>query len=239
MPAKRRKPRGMIGSTTYYGDGKAVFSQVDLPAKKDDIERVVLAAALDAEPPLDLRTFYALTTEPEQLREQDFDFQLTTRSGTKYLDLMEVAPLETVGGSYQKVPAYHSLAERVEAVYAKILTKSAKYGRPRTSVHLLLYATDYRFDLEGGDGDLLAHRLNRREHCFATVLYARLYPGRRAVNRVLFPLSKVELRRLESEKMLEAITEVIFEPRQPLHRLTKEEEEQMRQRRAKKWNPPR
>ena len=118
----------MIGSTTIYGDGQAVFSQIDLPAEKEEIDNLFLAGAMKAKPPLDLRTFYSLTEDPERLREQDFDFRLSTTAGTKYLDLMEAAPLEEVGGTYQKATAFYSVAKRVDAVYASILRKSAKYG---------------------------------------------------------------------------------------------------------------
>ncbi|MGH9894374.1 MAG: hypothetical protein ACREA0_20795, partial [bacterium] len=181
---------------------------------------------------------YSLTKDPERLREQDFDFRLSTTAGTKYLDLMEAAPLQDAGGTYQKATVMYSIGKRVDAVYASILKKSAKYGQPRTPMHLLLYSTDYRFDLEGSEGDLLSHRLNRREHCFATVVYTRLHLDGSAVNRVLFPLSKIELDRLESEKLLESITTLVFEPRQSLHRVTKEEEEQRRQRTTRKSRPP-
>lgn len=151
---------------------------------------------------------------------------------------MEVAPLQESGGTYQRAPAHHSIAELAEAVYKRIANKSAKYGRPRSAVHLLLYATDYRFDISGSAGDLLAHRLHREQHCFATILYTRLNPSSLATNRILFPLSQVELRKLESEELLNSITEVVFEPRQSMHRATPEAEARMRERMARKKAPP-
>jgi hypothetical protein len=135
---------------------------------------------------------------------------------------MEVAILKTSGG-YERTSRMHKLSERCDSVYAEIKSKSDKYGRPSgTHINLLLYATDYRFDLMGSEGDLIAHLLGRRQHNFRTVMYTRLFPDAQAWNRVLFPLSSVEIRKLESEKMLRQISSIVFDPREEIVVLDRE-----------------
>jgi hypothetical protein len=75
-------------------------------------------------------------------------------------------------------------------------------------------------------GDLLAHILNRREHCFATVVFCRPMSGpSRMMKRILFQLSARELKALEGEQMLQRITEIVFDPRAEIVVLDKDRKE--------------
>src|SRR5262249_28981471 len=122
---------------------------------------------------VNLWSLYQLQGDPLQNpREDDFDYILNTNRGTEFLDLMEVAPLNELGGTYDKVGLSYLHGERAEAIYAGILRKAQKYGRThRSRIHLLLYATDWRLRICGGVLDLLSFWAAREDHPFETIVY--------------------------------------------------------------------
>jgi hypothetical protein len=216
--AKRepRKPSGVSGLATirFGGSSQHQFEQLVFPPDKEGIEGMIIAAAMKGDGPLSLRRFYQLTKDPERLPQQDWDFGLETVWGRKYLDLMEGVVL--AAGGYEKASPAQPVGAQADAIYARIKAKSDKYGRPRESIHLLLYTTDYRFRLMSSPGDLVAHLLASHQHCFRTVLYCDPQVGGGAMMRVLFPLSRIEIARLESEPFLRGLTGVHIDLREPI-----------------------
>lgn len=224
MSGKQRKPTGVIGTATLYGDGRQTYDQVVFPARKGAIEHAIVGATLSSKH-FDVRRFYNLREDPIPLPEHGWDFQLNTIFGVRYLELMEVAVLDGTGG-YEGASNIQQLGELADAIYAGIQEKVATYGpNPRSSINLLLYSTDYRFDITGGAEEIIARRLNNRnqfgrtDHCFSTVLYCVPSPEDTTLVRILFPLSKSEVRRLKSEEYLRQITVVHFDLRQRVVRI--------------------
>ena len=161
--------------------------------------------------------------EPVQNAEDHFDFTLPTASGQTYLDLIEMAPLEQVRGSYDRAPKMYKLGDRADAIAAKILEKSADYGAGSSrGVHLLLYTTDFRFDAIGSVADLLVHILHARTHCLRSVVSCDP-SSERCLLRKLFPVSAERRQKLESERFLRRITSVVFDLSEGVTMLPKRE----------------
>jgi len=133
---------------------------------------------------------YNLTGEPIQNPESDYDFTLPTVSGTEYLELMEVAPLEGVGGSYQKASGSYNHGELADFIYDKLIAKSTKYHAcPQPSIHLMLYTTDWRFLVAEGVLFLVAHRCQQTEHNFKTIIYFVPDDATHGEVKIVYPLS--------------------------------------------------
>jgi hypothetical protein len=166
---KRKKPRGRMGLVSLARQPSYV--ELRLPDVKADIEKAILQHAL-ATAVAQKRDIYGLAGTPRQNKENDFDFVLPTKRGEEYIDLMEAAPLEEFGGSYEKVPQEMRAGELATKIYALIERKSSKYPRSaKTPIHLLLYTTDWRLSLPPSVLTLLAYWLRTRQHVFETVAY--------------------------------------------------------------------
>lgn len=108
MENEKRKPTGTIGDLTLYPDGRRPkFTPIQFPTSKAEIESQILHTTLEVARKSGLNP-YDLDRDPEQNPENSFDFTLPTAHGEQYLDLMEVAPLEGIGGSYKKAQDYYN-----------------------------------------------------------------------------------------------------------------------------------
>ena len=113
-------------------------TEFGFPQSKDEIERHIVDLMLGSANKQGLNPF-ELVGEPVQNPENNFDFTIPTPSGEEYLDLMEIAPLDIVGGTHETAPASYMSGEFADIIMTKILTKSQGYGRaPRALIHLLL-----------------------------------------------------------------------------------------------------
>lgn len=172
MKKPPRKPAGMIGPIRMrLADKSAEFTPIRFPKDKAERERYIVTFVTQGilkrgDDP------YQLTGNPVQNPESDFDFTLPTVAGTEYLDLMEIAPLDTVAGSYADAPGSYNHGEMADFICEKVLGKSRKYrAKPQPPIHLLLYSTDWRFRVGDGVLIIVAHCLARGDHGFKTVLY--------------------------------------------------------------------
>ncbi|MCH8081313.1 MAG: hypothetical protein IID52_02875 [Proteobacteria bacterium] len=167
-----RKPTGKIGPITINLEDKtAEFQPLQFPKGKAKIEEFIFKFFIKGLGKAG-RTFYKIVSYPTQNQENDFDFTLETEFGDEYLDLMEVAPLEKIGGSYEAASSSYNHGEMADWVWSKLISKSKKYGSASTPhIHLLLYSTDWRFRLSEGVIRLLAFWAITREHCFKTIIY--------------------------------------------------------------------
>lgn len=171
-PKSKKKPSGTIGPIVIHpGERTAEFRPLQFPADKADLERHIVTFVINGLRKTGLNP-YGLVADPVQNPEDDFDFTLPTESGKEYLELMEVAALEHLPGSYETAPASYNHGELADHVYAKVMTKAKKYGpAPQPPVHLLLYTTDWRFRLSENVLALLGYWCLSGEHPFKTILY--------------------------------------------------------------------
>jgi hypothetical protein len=169
---KHPKPTGVKGHVVLPVDGsRPEFVPIRFPDTKPEIERYVLEATLRSAAKKGVN-LYELTGPPIQNAENHLDFTLLTRGGEEFLDLMEVAPLSYIGGSYEKGPGSYFQGDMADAVIEAVTRKSNKYSsRGSTAVHLLIYSTDWRFRLSGGTQQLVAFYLHRGGHCFKSIAY--------------------------------------------------------------------
>jgi len=163
-----KKPAGELGSL-QIGKGTATYRRKQWPPDKRAIEQAALDSALRAAKSRGVN-LYNLTQPPEQNKENDFDFTLTTSRGPEDLDLMEVV-LRLDKGGYDALPTSYNIAEMVAANLAGILEKSCHYVRASRPLHLLLYSTDWRLALPPHIIDALAAEVARQKHVFSTINY--------------------------------------------------------------------
>jgi hypothetical protein len=197
---KPRKPTGTIGPIIIGPHDRGVeFRPIDFPTDKAEVERYIMTFVISG-----LRktgtNFYKLVGNPVQNPEDDFDFTLPTKSGKEYLELMEVAALDHVGGSYNAAPASYNHGELADYVYAKLMAKAKKYGSPsHVPVHLLLYTTDWRFRLSQNVLALLAYWCLRREHLFKTILYFVPDDATHGEARIVYPIASESLANFDEQ----------------------------------------
>ena len=174
-----QKPTGTTGAVTFGGGEPPTFTPVKFPLAKREIEQLVIQAAFRAsrDTGVNLRTLYQLTAEPRfNPDENDWDILLPTARGEHHLDLMEAAPLNDLGRSYDKLPHSFVQGDRADAIFAEILPKSDEYGvSPCSVIHLMIYSTDFRLHLPSGVLDLLGFRALQRRHVFASIVYLGIY----------------------------------------------------------------
>lgn len=165
----RRKPRGVSGPVYVSATGeRGSFVPIEWPDEKDELEQAILNAALSSAGDLPLP--FELRHPPRQNSENHFDFTLVDSGRDAYLDLMEVAPLDLVRGSYNSAQARYHHGEIVDWIFDKIRSKSDKYTT-EAPIHLLLYTTDWRFHLGPNVLRLLAHYCHHASLVFTSILY--------------------------------------------------------------------
>lgn len=158
----------------YFTSGQDVpLRTFGFPRTKEDIEQHLLDSMLCASKKSGLNPYH-LVGIPDKNPENDFDFTLPTVAGDEYLDLMEVAPLDVYRCTHETAPTSYVNGKFADVIMDKVLAKSSGYGRsPKSAIHLLLYSTDWKFNLTVGLTDLLAFQCRRgsADHCFKTIFY--------------------------------------------------------------------
>lgn len=163
------------------------FQQLDFPKTKEEIEAFIVrgflrdAVANNFLPPL--------SVAPQQNAQDDFDFTLTIEGHeTKSLELMEIAPLEHLRGSYAMAPDKYKPYELAEYIETKVLKKSARYRSSTGSgIVLLVYVTDWHFILSESVFELLKYWLARTSHCFQAIYSYQQIDLAFGVVHVIFP----------------------------------------------------
>jgi hypothetical protein len=163
------------------------FQQLDFPKTKEEIEAFIVrgflrdAVANNFLPPV--------SVAPQQNAQDDFDFTLTIEGHeTKSLELMEIAPLEHLRGSYAMAPDKYKPYELAEYIKTKVLKKSARYRSSTGSgIVLLVYVTDWHFILSESVLELLQYWLARTSHCFQAIYSYQPIDLAFGVVHVIFP----------------------------------------------------
>lgn len=164
---KKKKPSGSVGWVRFDFDGKnnaASFLKTYFSPNKDTVEFLIANAFISNAIKNRIIDFEIKIIE--QNNENHLDFKLTTKQGIKFLELMEIAPLEKVH-SYEKAQEEHNAYEFATYLKAKILHKSNKYiGIKQTEIMLLIYNTDWRFNPSNEVFRLLQYWLSTTKHSF-------------------------------------------------------------------------
>jgi hypothetical protein len=140
------KPTGEIGPVIISKD-KTGFQPVEFPKNKEDIEKFIVNGFLKSAQQQKVLHFETISYKQNEL--DDFDYSLETSIGSRYLELMEIAPLEHLQGKYGNAPSSYKLYEFAEFIYNKIMYKSIKYSSMvETKIILLLYITHWNFNFD-------------------------------------------------------------------------------------------
>ncbi len=159
-----RKPVGVNGPVHLSGQG-IEFEQLVYPQTKEEIELLVARSFAGSPIPGGLQL-----SELKQQHQDAFDFQVTSSLGVLDLELMEIAPLENLRGSYAAAPSHYKPYDFAEHIYTKALKKSARYGGSKVPrIVLLVYVTDWAFVLSESVVCLLQYWLQSRPHNFEQV----------------------------------------------------------------------
>jgi hypothetical protein len=124
--------------------------------------------------------------------QNDFDFSLRFSGALKkFLELMEIAPLEHLRGPHESAPTSYKPFEFAEYILDKLLKKSARY---RTSNNggllLLVYITDWRFNLSETVIALLQYWSATRDHCFEGIYCYSPISAEDGIAQLIYPTPK-------------------------------------------------
>ena len=187
---KPKKPVGLNGPVriTLGADRSEVeFEAIDFPKAKEEIEEVIVkgflrdAVANNFLPPV--------SVAPQQNAQDDFDFLLALEGQKpKELELMEVAPLEHLRGSYAEACPRYKPYDFAEYIKRKILKKAGRYRTSTGSgLLLLVYVTDWKFVLSDSVIRLLQHWMASSSHCFEAIYTYEPIDRLAGVVNVIFP----------------------------------------------------
>jgi len=179
----QRKPRGRKHMFELGPNGSAVHNLV-LPETKPAIEWVVAKGWVDAVESKDPGIFDVTTLEP--LPEQNHDFTIRTSEGKKkYLQLVEFIGDPNFRGDYESALKQHSSSELLSLVLSLIEKKAKHYGDTKDVV-LLIYTTDFRFNLMP-IFSVLGTRFSKDPPPFERIHYASVKPDGSALVAVIHP----------------------------------------------------
>jgi len=185
-----KKPTGDSGVTKISADAegsKADFKRLEFPHTKDQIEKFIVENFLRLAPSAGV--FPHTNCTVLQNPESDLDFTLHCADKCpRKLELMEVAPLEHLRGSYTSAPSSYKPYEFGRYILNKMLSKSSKYGLSgQTELHLLIYITDWKFILSQSVTALLQYWTLKTSHNFAGIYVYMPINETEGVSQLIFP----------------------------------------------------
>ena len=167
---KPMKPVGTTGAITVSGrpsGSEAVFKKLVFPRTKEEIEEFIVNGFLRAARDGKLFTASVSASQNEQ---NNFDFQLLMNGNVKkYMELMEIAPLEHLKGSYDAAPPSYKPYDFARHIFEKVMKKSSHYGGVSVGLILLLYVTAWQFVLSETVIALLQFWLTHTPHKFEAI----------------------------------------------------------------------
>lgn len=180
---------GPIKLSTGPSGGNAEFLPLSFPKTKEDIETFIVRGFLTTVSRQDILPSALESLARNEL--DDFDFTVMTHNGPKYIELMEIAPLEHLGESYNKAHSSYKPYDFARYIMDKILGKSDRYISPTDiGLVLLLYVTDWHFKLNETTLRLLKYWTLDTRHCFEGIYYYSPAFKDTGVAEVIFPTAK-------------------------------------------------
>jgi hypothetical protein len=177
-----KKPVGVNGPVFLSPRG-AEFQQLQYPETKEHIELFVARSFAASPIPGGLPILRL-----EQQQQNDLDFKIETSTGELELELMEIAPLENLRGSYASAPSQHKPYDFADFIYGKALKKSARYGGSKSPrIVLLVYVTDWAFVLSETVICLLQYWLQAKPHNFEVVYAHQPVESGFGITHLLYP----------------------------------------------------
>lgn len=198
------KPTGNRGPIRIHGtfpDIKVDYQKVAFPKEKADIEALIVGAFLQSVEGTDIlrRPFLDLKQNPID----DFDFIDAAAAAAEptYLELMEIAPLEDVSGGYSGARSSYRSYDFSEQALAKLMSKSERYSvSEQTRLCLLMYTTDWRFNLSETVVKLLQYWCASRPHAFSEIYAFEPSSSSDGHPHLIYPVSAASLEGFDPER---------------------------------------
>lgn len=177
-----QKPTGITGALHVSAEG-VEFLQLEFPKTKEEIETFIVEAFVRNSGLMPLQI-----SEWKQNHQNDFDFSIGTTEGPKFLELMEIAPLENLRGSYDKAPSSYKPYDFAAYILAKINGKSERYrGATSSNICLLMYVTDWAFTLNKTVIALLQYWAAHQSHSFQYIFCYSPIDTESGVANLIYP----------------------------------------------------
>lgn len=183
-----KKPSGQIGITEIKaneGKQSSEFFPISFPDAKDSIELTITNAFIRNASKNRYFSFEVL--EVHQNNENHLDFELITDQGEKFLELMEIAPLEK-SKAFANSPADYKPYHLGQYVLDKLIAKSKKYvGVKKIGIILLLYITDWRFIFSQTLISLLQFWTLNQKHIFEYIYLYQPMTDAEGLTHLIYP----------------------------------------------------
>lgn len=178
-----RKPTGEIGTTKISNSG-ADFEKIPFPTDKESIE-VMISNMFVEHFPKEEKAFFN-PYNPTKNAENDFDFTISTDTGSKQLELMEYAPIEQLHGKYQLAPNEYLAGDFADDFFNRIMKKSVRYAGQKNII-LLTYFTHWAFIPSDSVIGLLQWMLITSKHSFERVFLVMPFDRTFGLTKMIYP----------------------------------------------------
>jgi len=191
-----KKPVGTNGPVSI-SENEIEFQKLEYPKSKEAIEIAIVRSFADGNIPggLQISSFY-------QQDQNDFDFKVESNCGDLYLELMEIAPLEHLHGSYANAPSEYKPYDFSKYIFDKAMGKSTRYGGSKVPrIVLLLYITDWAFVLSDSVICLLQFWMQNQAHSFLKVFVHQPIQEGFGISHLIYPTPGVHWRKFDPESL--------------------------------------
>ncbi len=192
MGRKPLKPTGKTGLVRVSArpDGTtAKFESLEWPKTKETIERFVVNAFVRDATTQNVLPFTINYVESNPL--DHLDFTLRTSAGQKYLELLEVAPLDDGAGAFDRVPSTNAPYDFSRWILSRILRKSMHYGpRLARGTILVLYITHWSLVPSQAGLALLQYWTAHEPHNFEAIYFCAPVTQDSSIVELVFPTSR-------------------------------------------------
>jgi len=178
-----KKPTGVTGFIRIGPTG-ANYHQTIFPETKEDIEKFIAEKFVLN---LNKQNSFLQIKNFIKNKENDFDFLMETNIGKKDLDLMEIAPKDLMKNGYSNIPNNYYDIDFGKKVWAKVMEKNEHYGIKKKNLFLLIYPTDFRFNLSELCIQYIKYLANKEKHCFEMIFYFSMLDNDEGVGRLISP----------------------------------------------------
>jgi hypothetical protein len=197
MAKNPKKPTGQLGYVSASLAG-AEFIPIQFPQSKVDIEQYVVNAFLRSAGQSGILFFDI--TGVHQNAIDDLDYRLDTNRGPKYLELMEIAPLEHLRGQHSSAPSSYNQYDFAQYIHKKAMGKSCKYtNSTAVPIMLLMYVTHWAFGVGPTTLALLQFWALQENHCFEWIYFYSPIDQTEGTATIIYPSPRDHWRGFDPE----------------------------------------
>ena len=209
---KPKKPTGVTGACIMsLGDvsAQAEFLPLKFPKAKEEIEAFIVGSFLN-EGKKRPNFFSTHEIEVKQNKLDDYDFTLYSPYGEMSLELMEIAPLENLLGSYENAPKSYKPYDFAKFIFDKLMGKSVRYASSTgDGLILLMYVTDWHFALSETIINLLKYWTAQTQHSFEEIFFYVPIEPEGGLPYLIYPIPGVSWENFNPETYKENVVQIV------------------------------